>query len=684
MVVSNCPLCEAHCGLEVDVVGGRVAAIAGCKGDPDTRGFTCPKGRALLELQNAPDRLRTPLRRNGSGGFYAISWDEALAEIADRLAGIREESGAEAVAVHVGRAGVDSHFIDYAQLFTYLFGSPNFSHAGSHCFMSKVMANTLTYGSYTVPDFSRAGCIVLWGHNPSASCPALTLTLRREQKRGARLIVVDPFRTPLAKSADVHVQLRPGTDGAVALGMLHVIINEGLADAAFAQQWVAGWEALLERVAQFAPERVEEISWAPAGELRRAARMFATEGPGCVAQGLAAELHVGGIQAIRGISALQAVTGYLDVPGGALLRPRGPLASLGIMRNFPPAKVPIGQREMPLFVKLTTNAQANLYARAVLEGDPYPLRAMLVHCSNPLLTWPGGPGRVREAFEKLDFLVVMDHFMTMSARKADMVLPATTSLEHDELYDRFSYSAEPRLILSGAAVEREADGPISDWEFFRRLAAQLGLEGGFPWAGERVAISARLAPLGVAAEDLVNRPEGIVYREHQHRAYESHGFRTPSGKVEVWSQQVAEVGQDPLPAFLEPAESPASTPGVAAEYPLILTTGARHVAYVASRGRNLPSLRKLMPEPVLDIHPETAAALGVAAGGRVRVVSPRGAVEVTASFTIDLDPRVVRLLHGWEEANANVLSHYGEPAYDPISGFPSWRAFLARVEPVTV
>jgi len=229
-------------------------------------------------------------------------------------------------------------------------------------------------------------------------------------------------------------------------------------------------------------------------------------------------------------------------------------------------------------------------------------------------------------------------------------------------------------------VEREADGPISDWEFFRRLAAQLGLEGGFPWAGERVAISARLAPLGVAAEDLVNRPEGIVYREHQHRAYESHGFRTPSGKVEVWSQQVAEVGQDPLPAFLEPAESPASTPGVAAEYPLILTTGARHVAYVASRGRNLPSLRKLMPEPVLDIHPETAAALGVAEGGRVRVVSPRGAVEVKASLTADLDPRVIRLLHGWEEANANLLTN--DRLVDPVFSTPALRGALCRIRKV--
>ena len=681
MATSNCPLCEAHCGLEVDVAGGRVIAVSGGKGDPDTQGFICPKGRALLELQNSSERLRVPLRRNASGGFDPIGWEEALEEIAARLVGIREQSGAAAVAVHVGRAGVDSHFIGYAQLFTYLFGSPNFAHAGSYCYMSKVMANTLTYGGYTAPDLSRAGCIVLWGHNPSASCPALTLTLRRQQKRGARLIVVDPFRTPLARAADVHLQLRPGTDGAVALGLLHVMVQDGLVDTAFVEQWALGYEPLQERVAGFDPEYVEEVSWVPADELRRAARTFAAQGPGCVVQGLAAELHVGGIQAIRGIAALQALAGYLDVPGGALLRPRGPLASLGIMRRFPTGKAAIGQRETPLFVKLATSAQANLYARAVLEGEPYPVRAMLVHGSNPLLTWPGGPGTVRQALERLDFLVVMDHFLTASARLADLVLPAATCFEHDELYDRFGYNAEPRLIVSGAVVQ--AEGPLSDWEFFRRLSLRLGVAEGFPWVGEREAISARLAPLGVTAADLVGRPQGLVYGKHEYQAYERYGFRTPSGKVELWSERVAEVGQDPLPAFLEPAESPLSTPDVAADYPLILTTGARHVAYVASRGRNLPSLRRLMPEPVLDIHPQTAAALGVAEGGRVRVVSPRGAVEVKASLTADLDPRVIRLLHGWEEANANLLTHYGAPACDPISGFPSWRAFQARVEPVS-
>ena len=206
MPLIYCPLCEAHCGLEVDLEGGRALAVRGAVSDPDTHGFVCPKGAALAEVHNHPERLRTPLLRAADGRQRAVGWAEALGFIAERLEAVRERHGAQAVAVHVGRAGVDADFTDFARLFCFQFGSPNFSHAGSHCFMSKRMANVLTYGTLTVPDYRRSDCMLLWGYNPSASCPALASLIRRRKEEGAALVVVDPYCTPPARLADLHLQ----------------------------------------------------------------------------------------------------------------------------------------------------------------------------------------------------------------------------------------------------------------------------------------------------------------------------------------------------------------------------------------------------------------------------------------------------------------------------------------------
>lgn len=679
---SYCPLCEAHCALRISLSDGRVVDVSGNPSDPDTGGFVCPKGKALLELQNAPDRLRFPLVRAANGELVPVEWDRALEEIATRISIMCERYGPQSVAIHVGRAGVASHFIDYVHLFTYLLGSPNFSHAGSHCYMAKVIANSLTFGTHVMPHLAKSRCVVLWGHNPSASCPALVPRLRKALRAGTKLIVVDPVRTPLAREADLHLQLRPGTDGALALALLNVLIDEGLYDSEFVSRWVLGFDALAERCREYAPEKASKITWVPPDDIRKAAAIYAGYGPSVIAPGVAVELNTGGVQALRAIAALQALSGNVDIPGGAVLRPRSPLASLGIKRVAPKAVPAVGAKEFPLFASLTANAQANLYASAILEGIPYPVRGLLIHGSNPLLTWPGGPSQVLKAFKRLDLLVVMDHFLTPTARLAHVVLPAATCFEHDDLYDRFSFSGEPRLVYSRAVVE--SPKVLSDWEVFRRLASLLLPSGSFPWPDERSAIAFRLGPLGVGVDDLERLacdPGGISYSHPGWRTYERNGFRTPSGRVEILSERVAGVGQDPLPAHVEPGESPSATPELAREFPLVLSTGARHIAYVHSRGRNLPSLRRLLPEPVVEVHPAVAAARGLTAGRRARVVTPRGSVEATVWTTPNVHERVIRLLHGWEESNVNLLSDYGSPAYDAISGFPAWRALLARLEP---
>jgi len=673
-----CPLCEAHCGLEVDLEGGRALAVRGAVSDPDTHGFVCPKGAALAEVHNHPERLRTPLLRAADGRQRAVGWAEALGFIAERLEAVRERHGAQAVAVHVGRAGVDADFTDFARLFCFQFGSPNFSHAGSHCFMSKRMANVLTYGTLTVPDYRRSDCMLLWGYNPSASCPALASLIRRRKEEGAALVVVDPYCTPPARLADLHLQLRPGSDGALALGLLNVVLEEGLYDAAFTETWAVGLDELRASAAAYVPDVVEELTWVPADRVREAARLYAGAASACMAQGLAAELHVGGLQGLRGVAALQALTGNLDIPGGGLLRPRSPLAGVGAGKAKPAAD-PIGADTLPLYVLLSDAAQANLYADAVLEDRPYPLRALVVTCSNPPLTWPGSP-RVARALEALDLLVAVDHFRTATTRRAHVVLPAASPLERWEVFDRFEFSTEPRLLVSARAVSPQ--GPLSDWEVFRRVAQAVGLGERWPWVDEEAALDFRLSRLGVTARQVADMPEGLRYRDPAYRTYERQGFQTPSRKVELFSPRMAEAGYSGVPVFLEPTESPFARPELMEEFPLVLGTGARHIAYVSSRGRNLASLRRLAPKPVVEVHPETAAALRLVEGAPVRLTTPRGSITVTVALSSALDPRVIRALHGWEEANINEITEYAASACDPVTGFPPWRALLARVEPV--
>lgn len=678
MPLIYCPLCEAHCGLEVDLEGERALAVRGAASDPDTHGFVCPKGAALAELHNHPDRLRTPLLRGADGRLRAVDWAEALGVIAEGLEGVRERHGAGAVAVHVGRAGVEADFIDFARLFCYQLGSPNFSHAGSHCFMSKRMANVLTYGTLTVPDYRRSDCMVLWGYNPSASCPALASLIRRRKEEGAALIVVDPYRTPLARLADLHLQLRPGSDGALALGLLNVVLEERLYDAGFTEAWAEGLGELRGAAAAYVPDVVEELTWVPAERVREAARLYAGAAAACVAQGLAPELHVGGLQGLRAVAALQALTGNLDVPGGGLLRHRSPLAGVGAGK-VKPAADPIGAETLPLYALLTDTAQANLYAEAVLEDHPHPLRALLVSCGNPPLTWPGSH-RVAQALEALDLLVAVDHFQTATTRRAHVVLPAASPLERWEIFNRFEFSAEARLLVSARAVAPQ--GPLSDWEIFRRLAQAVGLGAQWSWADEEAALDFRLSRLGVTARQVADMPEGLRYREPAYRSYEQQGFQTPSRKVELFSARMAEAGYAGAPLFLEPMESPFARPELMEEFPLILSTGARHIAYVSSRGRNLDSLRRLAPEPVVEVHPDTATAFGLTEGAPVRLTTPRGSLTVTAVLSGAVDPRVIRALHGWEEANINEITPWAASACDPVTGFPPWRALLARVEPV--
>ncbi len=668
-----CGICSGTCGMTLKLVNGELSATEGDSEHPVSRGHICPKARALPEMFRTPDRLPHPVRRAGSGAWEEISWDEAFAVLSQELDRIGRKYGPEALAVHVGHAGVGKEFLPYAERFCALYGTPNFSTCGSHCYESKSMANMVTFGKMPIGDYARSKCIVLWGKNPGSSAPSLVNEIAEARKRGCALIVIDPRRMPLAEKADLHLQLRPGTDGALALGFLHVIVREQLYDKDFVERWTVGFDALCQAVEAYPPEEVERITRVPAGQVQEAARLFASAPAACISLGVAVELSTNGFQAARGVAALQAITGNLDIAGGAVFLNEAPLSDL----QLPPlsgVKQAIGADEYPLFHRISRNAQANLYARAILEEKPYPLKGLVVAGSNPVLTWPNAR-RVREALSKLEFLAVIDPVMTATARQAHLVLPCASFLGGDELWESSHLSLEPRI---GLAPKICNDGGLpTHWEIWREIAVRMGHSDFFPWSTEEEAITFRLQALELTYDDLRDMPEGYNYYRWTAKKYEKEGFNTDSGKVEIYSGLLERHGYDPVPSYAEPAESPLSTPHVASLFPLVLTTGARRLEYLHSRFRNVDSLRTRVPEPYVEIHPSTADGLGLKDGDMVLVETLRGGIEIRARYTPSILPGVVSMSHGWDEANANILTD--DACLDPISGFPGGRCLLARI-----
>jgi len=658
-----CGMCGGSCGMTLTLNNGSVVDVDGI--------HLCHKGRALIDLLNSPDRLRHPLGKTKTGEWQRLTWEQAFDLLSEKLKLIKLTHGPQALAVHVGQAGVGKEFTPYVERFCNTYGTPNFSTLGSH---SKRLAHILTYGALPVSDYRNSNCIMLWGYNPTRTCPPLPDQIDKVRQSGAHLIVVDPIATPLAKAADFHLQLRPGTDGALALGMLHVVIREELYNKDFVKQWTTGFDQLCELLKEYPPERVEEITWVSVARITLAARLYARSAPSCITTGIAPELQTNGFQTNRAIAILQSITGNLDISGGAVFPPVAKLAPLSADKKALYKKPAVGEYIYPLFKRYTNQAQANLYTKAILEGKPYPIKGMVVTGSNPVLTWPNS-GEVRKALGSLKFLAVMDHFMTETAQLADLVLPAATFLSSNEFWQSLTANDGPRLGLAPKVLSEE--GLLTDWQFWNTLARKMGYIKDFPWLTEEQALNYRLKPTGLTLEELKGQPEGVKYAELAEKNYERKGFDTPSGKVEIYSKILKDNGYEPLPNYREPIESPVSLTCLAEIYPLILTTGSRNDAYHCFRCQNLPVLQKQNQEPTVEVHREKAKELHLQDGETVVVASPRGRIELKVKYTDKIDPRVISIPHVWEKANANELTD--NIILDPVTGLPPDRSMLARI-----
>jgi len=715
---------DAHsqCKMRVSIRGEKVTTIDGDPADPESKGQLTVRGKHMKEILYAPDRLKYPMKRvdaRGEGRWERISWDEALTTIANRLQDIKKRYGAEAIDFHHGHYHSGDILGSYLARLANLIGTPNITNPSHVCHLPRVFLGfNYDLGALVPPDVAHTKCLIIWGGNPEATNKPQEIAIKEARARGIKLIVVDPRVTSYTKKADFHAQLRPGTDGALALGLLHVIIKEGLYDKQFVEKWTIGFEKLENHIKQYSPEKVAKITWVPAKTIKDIARMYATIKPACISPRNALDQHTNSSVAIRAIDILMAITGNLDVRGG----------------NIIIIPIVMGLEDIKLFEKLPQE-KANkklgidtcLYSKiskawpaahtpslwdAILHEKPYPIKAMVVMASNPRLTC-ANTSVVEEALKKLDFLVVADLFMTPTAELADIVLPACTFLERTRFvtYDTHadhSWNVHSRIALSPKVVEPLGES-WSDWKIICELGRAMGYGEYFPWKTEKVAIDHVLAPLGITCGELMEQPEGIImpvppflytkfkgvfgtiirkalkmaiFKDYpnMYKKYESKGFMTPSKKVEIYSEQLKKLGYDPLPTYREPAESPVSRPDLAQEYPLILIAGTKLEMYTHSEMRNIPGLRKLFPENLLEINPEAAAKKKIAEGDIARISSPRGSIRCKAHLTDRIDPRVVHLCHGFKESNCNVLTDH--KAFDPITGSTGLKSLLCKVEKI--
>jgi anaerobic selenocysteine-containing dehydrogenase len=685
VIRSCCRMCNSNCGILVYVRDGKVEKIKGDPHNPRSKGSVCPKCLSSPEYLYHPDRLRHPLKRlgeRGEGRWKQISWDQALDEVANGLSQAKEEYGAESVTFMKGYRGLTD---SYLRRFANVFGSPNVTGVGHICMMPRLLSSGITFGFNPIPDYEFSPqCIVIWAFNPPETHLSEYVQIKQALKKGARSIVIDPVKNKLATHADVWLPVRPGADLALALSMINVIINEALFDQHFVDQWTVGFDELKDHVQEYSPEKVEAITWIESEKIREGARFYASNRPACIQVGNGVEHNLNAFQTMRAIAILKAITGNLQIPGGDMDWSLMNLLALNelTMADTMPAERRSKRVDSELkLMPILTDPPPQSVIKAINEGSPYPIRVAYVQASNPLLTHSNARESYR-ALKKLDFLAVADMFMTPTAALADIVLPVATYLEFDSIVTN---PDSPLIQAQQKAVE--VPGCWPDLKILNELAKRVGL-GQYFWDDEQEPLNEVLGPSGLSFKEF--REIGSVLGVKQYRKYETAGFDTPSGKVELYSSQLEAWGMDPLPTYYELPETPYSEPDISSEYPLIFTSW-KSGAFRHSEGRHIPRLRRIHPEPLIHIHPSTAEDLGIKEGDWVYVETKRGRIRQKATVTPIIHPRVVAVdygwwfpergpseLYGWAESNVNLLTEHNPP-YGREMGATNLRGISCRV-----
>jgi len=649
------------CSLNLGVRANKIETV---KGDPAgylNKGYICSKGMASPDRLTHPLRLMHPLKRKGfrgEGKWQEISWNEAIALVSEKLQMVKDHLGARSVAFCQGMPKGLEHFVLIR--LANIFGSPNVVAVQDVCHAPREISGLHTCGFYPVADFHHKNeLVLLWGSNPTSTNEEgqICSLLLNQIKQGTELIVVDPRRTELAGQAKYWLQIRPGTDSALALAFLNVIITERLFDEYFVKNWTYGFDELSAHVKSFSPEKISQIVWVPPDLIRESARAYARSRPAAIAWGNPIEQNNHAFDSARALICLMAVCGNLDVPGGNIQANEPEILSLG---KFVRAdKIPSKPKEMlhahhRTIPKLMTVPPA-YFKKAVLEGIPYPVKAAYMQCANPLLAYADSR-QTYDTLMKLEFLAVSDIFMTPTAALADVVLPAAT---HFEFNDIGHYGLGHGFILARPKVVNSPGQCWPDIKILNELGKSM-TPGKYWHTNWEDLLNDLTSPAGLSYSQFVEK--GYLKGEDKFRKYEANGFKTPTGKVELALSQFSKLTVPALPDFNgypEPED---------AAYPLVLTSAkSRH--HLHSSYRWLEKLRKHRPYPRTLIHPKTAAEYCIGEGDNVTIETARGEISQVANLSDRIHPKVIyadygwwfpedkiEALFGWDRSNFNMLT----------------------------
>ena len=771
-----CEGCMSGCGVMVHRDNGRVTKIAGDPEHPQNKGRLCIKGLTYDELVYHPDRIKHPMKRvgeRGGGKWVEISWDQALDEIAGKFDEIIDDHGPEAITLGFGtypKGGVIPTFV-----FCQAIGSPHhMTIDGPYCFTPHIIADVMTYGinvkcEQTGAYFYDSKAVVLWGHNLAVSFPPKWWRIQEGQKRGAKVIVIDPRRNEVAREADSWLKIKPATDDALALGWLNVIIGEKLYDETFLRKWsnatflvrtdemtllresdlsdkgnpdnflawdpesnrpvvysteevsygkadvtpeLSGpfevslkdgrkitcetvWQRFMNVVEAYSPERVEEITWVPAEQIIEAARTYATSKPAVLMTHMGITMQTNVIQSSRLLSLLIAITGNFDAKegNGVVQYPITSYLEMSSKILRADRKVEekqIGAKEYPLFSgpdSVRAKVHPGLWYKDLEKGK---VTKALWTSSNPVVHSEDST-RVIEALKKLDILVVVDFFRTPTADIADYILPPASWLEREEIADDQNY---PNFIAARRKVVDPVGECRDEYEVLFELLERMGVDMPFPEPVKTPEdlYNLRLKKIDMTFQELKKR--GVVSVPLDEKKYEKGmlrsdgkpGFETPTGLCEIWSTRLEKYGYEPLPSFVDTYPSA----DVLEAYPLILTDG-RTLEIYHGLGLTLPSRRKRVPEPIIEVHPETAKDLGIEEGEWVWIETHqnRNRFRRKIVFAPHMHPQVIwgnthfhypekRDLMERLEPNIN-MAHTLDGPLDPIDGASQIRGVPCRI-----